>query len=130
MPSASGVKTILVADDDPGLLHALTDILRDEGYAVIPARDGLEAVALALEVVPDLLLVDVTMPRLDGQEAARRVRAAGLRDVPVVLMSAGISVQGLDGNTMFLPKPFDLGHLLRIVFRRIGPPRRFDGPAP
>jgi DNA-binding response OmpR family regulator len=129
MPSASGLKTILVADDDPGLLHALTDILRDEGYAVIPARDGLEAVALALEVVPDLLLVDVTMPRLGGPEAARRVRAAGLHDLPVVLMSAGVLVQGLDANTQFLPNPFDLGHLLQVIAGRIGPPGSRSGPA-
>ena len=110
--------TILVADDEPILLRVLVEALTDEGYEVIAARDGREAMELATARTPDLLLMDIMMPRLDGREAAKRLREdARLRDTPMVLMSAGrIITRGEDGIA-FLAKPFDLDRLLNLIAR-------------
>lgn len=112
---------ILVADDEPLLLRIIVDALTDEGYEVVAARDGREAVELAVREEPDLLLMDVMMPRLDGREAVRHLRA--LQDppaVPMVLMSAGVSVSRIEQGITFLPKPFDLDRLLGLIARLLG----------
>jgi CheY-like chemotaxis protein len=110
------VSKILVADDEPLLLRIIVDLLTDEGYEVVPARDGREAVELAVREEPDLLLMDVMMPRLDGREAIRQLRKRpDAPAVPMVLMSAGVSVNRIEQGITFLPKPFDLDQLLTLI---------------
>lgn len=107
---------ILVADDEPTLLGLITAALMDEGYTVIAARDGREAVELAATEGPDLVLLDVMMPRLNGREALREIQAhPTVGSVPVVLMSAGVPSVQLPSDVPFLAKPFDLDRLLSLI---------------
>ena len=109
---------ILVADDEPLLLRIIVEALTDEGYEVVAARDGREAVELAAREQPDLVLMDVMMPRLDGREAARLLRERpDPAAIPLVLMSAGVSAARVDHGITFLPKPFDLDRLLSLIAR-------------
>jgi two-component system, sensor histidine kinase and response regulator len=81
--------TILIVDDTPANLRALADCITTAGYALMVAEDGEEALAQTSHAVPDLILLDVMMPGLDGFETCRRLRQAeGTRDVPVIFMTA------------------------------------------
>ncbi|QNP64006.1 response regulator transcription factor [Streptomyces genisteinicus] len=116
---------ILIVDDEPAVREALRRSLAFEGYATEVAADGLEALARAGEYRPDLIVLDIQMPRMDGLTAARRLRAAGSR-VPVLMLTArdtvGDRVTGLDaGADDYLVKPFELDELLariRALLRR------------
>ena len=80
---------VLVADDDENLLAIVSYRLERSGYAVIPASDGEEAVRLALAERPDLAVLDVMMPKLDGYEVTRRLRQhEETRRMPVILLTA------------------------------------------
>ena len=122
MTSGEGVKAvkaILVVDDEPAILESIVEVLRDEGYAVEAARDGRSALALFERTSPELVLMDVMMPGIDGRAAylAMRAHPQG-QDIPVVLMSAAADPSRLDpGVTAFLAKPFDLDALLNLVAR-------------
>ena len=121
------MKKVLVVDDELTLQALVADVLRDEGYAVITANDGREALALVASEAPDLVLMDVMMPGMDGPTALRALRAtpAGA-STPVVLTSALVARDGLDrGIDGFLPKPYDLEALLGLVARLVGLP---EGP--
>jgi two-component system response regulator MprA len=116
---------VLVVDDEPAVRESLTSSLVFEGYKVVAASDGLEALDRAKNERPDLIVLDVLMPRLDGLTACRRLRAAG--DVtPVLMLTArdmvGDRVTGLDaGADDYLVKPFELDELLariRALLRR------------
>ena len=120
---------LLLADDDQAARDALERALRFEGYQVELAVDGADALARAGARPPDLLLLDVMMPGLNGLATCRRLRAAGNR-VPVLMLTArdAISdrVAGLDaGADDYLAKPFALQELLaraRALLRRAVPP--------
>lgn len=107
--------TILVVEDDPRLREVIAEVLSDEGYAVYEACDGLGALERIGAVAPDLVLSDVTMPRLDGPGLAERL---GRMDnpIPIVLMSAGSNAPR-DAGTPFLAKPFLLDDLVTLVAR-------------
>src|SRR5258708_2202940 len=100
--------TILMADDDLFIVDMVTALLEDEGYTVLRARDGAEALALAVTERPDLILADVMMPRLTGVELAWRLRA-GVDGTgpPIILLSAVHVPPDLPERTVFVPKPFD-----------------------
>ena len=110
---------ILVVDDEPTLRDMVAELLRDEGYTVRTAADGRAAVALFASEPPDLVLMDVMMPGMDGRAAYMAMRAhPDGRTVPIVLSSAAVHPDALDpGIAAFLPKPFDLDQLLRLVAR-------------
>jgi two-component system response regulator MprA len=120
---------ILVADDDRPVLESLRRSLAFNGYDVLLASNGEEALRLLAEKRPDALVLDVMMPRLDGLETCRRLRAAG-DDLPVLMLTARDAVSdrvaGLDaGADDYLPKPFALEELLarlRALLRRTGKP--------
>lgn len=116
--------TILVVDDEPTLLELLAEILEGEGYAVVTARDGRAALMAYLSAPPDLVLMDVMMPVMDGPTAFRAMRAQPVDgSVPIVLTSAGADPDRLDpGIDGFLPKPYDLAALIALVARLAGPP--------
>jgi two-component system response regulator MprA len=115
---------VLVVDDDEKITSFLRRALAYEGYQVQVARSGTSALSSALESPPDIVVLDVMMPGLDGLEVCRRLRAGG--DVPVLMLTArdGVSdrVQGLDvGADDYLTKPFALEELLarlRALLRR------------
>jgi two-component system response regulator MprA len=115
-----------VADDDPAVRESLRRSLAFNGYEVITAPDGEEALRLVRENRPDAVVLDVMMPRLDGLQACRALRSTG-DDIPVLLLTARDAVAdrvaGLDaGADDYLPKPFALEELLarlRALLRRV-----------
>ncbi|TQS45307.1 response regulator transcription factor [Cryptosporangium phraense] len=116
---------ILVVDDDEAVRNSLARTLRFEGHEVETARDGLAALAAVASVEPDAMILDVSMPELDGLETCRRLRAEGVL-LPVLMLTArdsvGDRVAGLDaGADDYLVKPFALQELLarlRALLRR------------
>jgi two-component system, response regulator PdtaR len=111
--------TILTVEDDPIVRADLRLILEDAGFEVCPeARDGLEAVELAREHRPDLILLDLGLPRLDGVEAARRILQE--HDVPIVALTGHSNGEVLDraveaGATRYVLKPFSERELVGTV---------------
>ncbi len=105
--------TILVADDEPVVRELITNYLARDGHSLHVATNGMECLRLAREILPDLILLDVMMPNMDGLETCRRLRADPiLGDVPVLIIStlddrnsrlAGIAA----GADDFLTKPID-----------------------
>ena len=112
---------VLVADDDEDILLLVRTVLEREGHEVIATRDGAEAVAAAFERKPDLAVLDITMPELDGLEVLRRLRAdASTTDVPVLLLSARVQEddvkRGYDtGANAYVQKPFSPRELTERV---------------
>lgn len=122
-----GSVQILVVDDNAAVRDSLRRSLTFEGYEVRTAQDGLEALDAVAEHVPDAIVLDLQMPRLDGLETCQRLRARG-DDVAVLMLTARDAtrdrVTGLDvGADDYLPKPFALEELLarlRALLRRSG----------
>jgi two-component system response regulator MprA len=125
-PQASG--RILVVEDDDAIADVVRRALRQEGHEVRAAGDGVAALAVADEFIPDLVVLDLGLPRLDGVEVCRRLRDES--DVPILILTARSEtedrVEGLDsGADDYLVKPFELSELLartRALMRR-RPPR-------
>jgi two-component system response regulator MprA len=119
---------VLVVDDDKAVRESLRRSLEFNGYDVALASDGAEALAVLGSSHPDVVVMDVMMPRLDGIETTRALRAAG-HDVPILVLTArdavGDRVEGLDaGADDYLTKPFALQELLarlRALLRRVVP---------
>jgi PAS domain S-box-containing protein len=113
--------TILIVDDEPVIRQTLKRLLTAEGYDLALASDGAEALAKAAELVPDLILLDVVMPVMDGFEVCQRLRADPLlAEVPVIMVTAlgdrNSRLQGLKaGADDFIAKPFDDVELLTRV---------------
>ena len=121
---------VLLAEDEAAMVTLLSYNLEREGYRVVSAADGEEALMLAEEHRPDLILLDWMLPRLSGIEVCRRLRRLPLmRETPVVMLTArgeeGDRVRGLDsGADDYVTKPFGVGELLarlRAVLRRTRP---------
>ena len=116
---AANDATILIAEDHLDSREALSALLEAFGYCVLRAVNGLEAVDLALERRPDLILMDIMMPELDGFEATRRIRGREeTRHIPIITLTAmdGARSLALDaGANDFLPKPINSGVLLNKV---------------
>ncbi|GLW97482.1 response regulator transcription factor [Microtetraspora sp. NBRC 16547] len=115
---------LLVVDDEPNIRELLSASLRYAGFEVVTASDGREAVQLAERVRPDLMVLDVMLPDMDGFAVSARLRAAGRR-IPVVFLTArdgtGDKVAGLSLGDDYVTKPFSLEEMLariRAVLRR------------
>jgi two-component system response regulator MprA len=123
----TAMTTILVVDDDPKISSVLSRGLRFEGYTVRVAADGPEALRIARIHPPDLLILDVMLPGMDGMEVCRRLRRG--TNVPILMLTARDAVPdriaGLDsGADDYLVKPFDFDELLarvRALLRRAYP---------
>jgi CheY-like chemotaxis protein len=112
---------VLIADDDRLVRTMVRDLLAELGHAVVEASNGLEAVEACAREAPDLLILDLLMPRLSGLDALHALRSRGVR-APVVLLSAisGGSVRGLDGAEavdVLLEKPVTRQSLSRALAR-------------
>ena len=126
--SADTRQRVLVVDDDKAVRESLRRSLEYNGYDVVLASDGAEALASIGTARPDVVVMDVMMPRLGGRETTRALRAAG-HDLPVLVLTArdavGDRVEGLDaGADDYLTKPFALAELLarlRALLRRVTP---------
>ncbi|MGE6756975.1 response regulator [Corallococcus sp. AB049A] len=123
-------ETVLVVDDEQGILEALADLLREEGYRVLTASHGREALERMAEVKPDLVLTDWMMPVLDGPALIERIgQDPSLRHIPVLGMSA-VDVNGLKRlypGMEFLQKPFDIRALMKLVRRSLDANPRVRG---
>lgn len=116
--------TILVADDEPQILRLLVKSLRTQGYTIAEASNGEEVLDAMIAASPDLLVVDIMMPRMDGFEVIERVRA--FSQIPIIILTARgqdqDKVRGLDlGADDYLTKPFNLDELaarVRAALRR------------
>jgi len=119
---------VLVVEDDAEIADVLRRSLRQEGYEVKTSADGIDALDVASGFVPDLVVLDLGLPRLDGIEVCKRLRAEG--DVPILMLTARAEIEdrvdGLDsGADDYLAKPFERQELLariRALLRR-RPPR-------
>ncbi len=117
---------VLVVDDSPTEVHIFTTALTNEGYQVVVATNGLEGVEKALEEVPDLILMDVVMPSLNGFQATRKIhRNAATKHIPIVIVTT--KDQDTDrewgmrqGATDYLVKPVDVEQLLGKVRELVG----------
>ena len=117
--------TILIAEDDKQIRDALDRILRFEGYRTVPVNDGAAALDAFVEHTPDVAILDVNMPYVDGMSVTRRLRDRGDR-TPILILTARHAtadrVEGLDaGADDYLPKPFEVDELLariRALLRR------------
>lgn len=105
---------VLVVDDDPEILEAICDILDAEGYRVAQARNGLEALDRVRAERPEVILLDLMMPVMDGHAFARALRARGNGAIPIVVISADGNAHRATalGARGFLSKPFDIDSLL------------------
>ena len=121
---------VLVADDEVGTLALMTDMLMYSGFDVTQARDGLEALVRAREAPPDLILLDVMMPGLDGREVCRRITSdPALAGVPVILHSSADEADvdwRAAGAGAFLQKPFPMRRLADIVRRSLRGPHGIE----
>ena len=118
--------SILIADDEPSILASLQFLAMREGWRVIVATDGASALQIALTERPDLILLDVMLPQIEGIEVCRRLRAdTRLSETSIVLLSAKSSVGDIErgheaGADLYLGKPFstqDLMARLRALLR-------------
>ena len=122
---------ILVVEDDPAILRGLADNLAFESYEVLTATDGEVACALIRDRKPDLIILDLMLPRLSGYEVCRRVRKEGVA-TPIVMLTArgeeADRILGLDlGADDYVTKPFSIQELLarvRAILRRAQPTTR------
>ena len=110
---------ILIVDDEPEMVRGLEDNLRFEGYQTLSASDGVRGLELALSEAPDLVLLDIMMPRLDGFAVCAELRRQA-NPVPVLMLTAKAQVEdrvhGLDaGADDYLVKPFSTEELLARV---------------
>ncbi len=109
--------TILIADDDPLMLNIIMDVLAPDGYHLLVARDGREAIQVATAHEPDLMLIDVIMPELSGYEVCQALREQFPdRELPIILLSsqdqaAQIGQAFEAGALDYITKPFSPGNL-------------------
>ena len=112
------VKTILIVDDEPPIVDILVYNLRKEGYQTIEASDGVTAVNMALEQKPDLILLDIMLPKLDGLSVCKRIKNS--LNVPILMLTAKDGeidkILGLElGADDYITKPFSVRELVARV---------------
>jgi len=118
--------TILVADDDEDLFEALNFTLSQNDYKVIQAKDGAEAISKALELQPDLILLDIIMPNVDGLTACRKIKTTEeTKDIPTIMLTAkdgvkDVAVAFQAGADDYIVKPFIMGQVLGKVKEFLG----------
>ena len=124
MTTGSRSARVLVVDDDKGIRDFVRTVLADEGYEVAEASDGQDALDRCARVRPDVILLDMRMPVMDGWEFARTYRDRPGPHAPIVIVTAALDVAkdakdiGADG---FLAKPFQLDELLDLVHHHSAP---------
>lgn len=125
-PSAPAGLTVLLVEDNEDNRIIYSTVLRHTGYAVVEALDGVQALELARSVRPDLILMDISIPEIDGWEATRILRQdAETRDIPIVALTAHALADDreratLVGFTSYLAKPIEPRAVVAEVRRWIG----------
>ena len=118
---------ILVVDDSADNLAVISLYLQHQGYRVVTANNGEDAVAVATQMLPNVILMDINLPTLDGLGATRRIRETeALRDTPVIAITA-FGTEGLQraaydvGVSGYLTKPLDLDRMHQLIARLLSP---------
>jgi CheY-like chemotaxis protein len=118
---------ILVVDDSPDNLAVISLYLQHQGYRVVTANNGEDAVTIATQMQPNVILMDINLPTLDGLGATRRIREnEALREVPVIAITAfgteGFQRAAYDvGVSGYLTKPIDLDRMHQLIARLLSP---------
>jgi DNA-binding response OmpR family regulator len=111
--------TLMIVDDDPQLMRVLSMFFDLEGFHVIQARNGREALDILLEYSPEIILLDLMMPEIGGEEVVKQIRAnRKLRHVPVIIFTAAETREEelrAAGASYFIAKPFSLDGLRNVV---------------
>ena len=127
-------KKILVVDDEVQMVEILRSRLEANGYSVIPAHDGLEALEKVKSEKPDMILLDILMPRMDGSQFLQRMKQEGLLgDVPVIVLTAKANMREfflVQGVVDFIVKPFNSKHLLVEISRHLDSSMEASGAEP
>jgi CheY-like chemotaxis protein len=123
---------ILVVDDEPSIVKLVATTLSGRGYEVVTAHDGQEAIVEAKLHKPDLILLDVMMPHMDGTEARKRLLADPVtKDIPVIHLTAVGDFDAqrealADGATDYIVKPFSPSELANVVADMLDPKKRAE----
>ncbi|MDD5018984.1 MAG: response regulator [Candidatus Omnitrophica bacterium] len=119
-------RRLLIVDDEPDVLKLLGERLSKAGYDVIKASTGKEAIALAQKKVPDLIVLDIAMPGMDGSEVANVLRSdPKTKDIPILFLTCLFTKQEekvcghLLGQNFFIAKPYDVDELLSEIDKRV-----------
>jgi DNA-binding response OmpR family regulator len=119
------MKRILLVEDTPDLLTNITDVLTMEGFDVIPSKDGVEALEKLSAAIPDLIITDILMPRMDGFTLIETLKAnKDFKKIPVLIFSAKATKENedqglLSGAIQYLKKPCPTDYLLKIIHNLI-----------
>ena len=122
----SAGRLVVVADDEEDILDLVTTVIERSGHEVLPVRDGAAALAAIRERRPDLVILDIAMPEVDGLEVLRRLRSdARTSELPVLLLSAraqedDVRLAFATGANAYVKKPFSPGELSRRVDNLLG----------
>ncbi len=123
---------ILVADDDPAIQELVRINLEVQGYQVITTGNGLEAIKKALSETPDLIILDIMMPEIDGYEVMKLLKGSEeTRKIPIIILTAYASDEGAlfswaEGAEGYLAKPFNPEELVMLVERVLAFPEDFS----
>ena len=121
IPKALVAPLVMVVDDSLTVRKITGSLLAREGYQVVTAKDGVEALEALLDTHPDVMLVDIEMPRLDGFDLTRNIRAdARLKDIPIIMITSRTAEKHRNyafeiGVNHYLGKPYQEDELLRLV---------------
>jgi len=121
--------TVMVVDDSLTVRKITGRLLAREGYQVVVAKDGVEALEQLLDVIPDVMLVDIEMPRMDGFELTRNIRAdARLKNIPIVMITSRTADKHRNyafeiGVNHYLGKPYQEDELLHLVAEEVAKQR-------
>jgi adenylate cyclase len=119
-PQSAVVSRILIVDDTPANIQTLSAILKEKGYQISVATNGRQALEVVSKVRPDLILLDVMMPEMDGFEACQKLKASDWHDIPIIFLTAKTEtddiVRGFElGAVDYVAKPFNAHELLARV---------------
>src|SRR5262245_36516684 len=113
--------TVLVIDDDIDATESLAQLLRHQGYQVAVSNDGINALSAVIEIAPDVLLLDLGMPRFSGFEVAKKIRSSSLPKQPWIMAVTGYDqplhrlTAEMSGFDKFLVKPVDPQQILQLL---------------
>jgi CheY-like chemotaxis protein len=122
--------SILLVEDAPDIAHLVILLLHDAGHSVVSVSDGISAVQRAAQELPDLILMDLALPQLDGWEATRQLKAqVSTRHIPVLAFTAHVLQDEIEralavGCAAVLPKPFDITTFLDTIAHLLHTPNQ------
>ncbi|MDZ4718704.1 MAG: response regulator [Roseiflexaceae bacterium] len=115
---------IIIADDEKYIAQFVADVFEDEGYSVSVYHDGASALLAIMHGRPRLVVIDMMMPVMTGDEVVRIVRNRGITNIPIILMSAGVNLDQYlaQGATAVLEKPFDIDRIVGLAKHYLADP--------